>query len=93
MIIDSIDALHAYAERSRTPDCKCPTCAPFHFIVELLETPAPCGWPKPELVLMPSTRGDGAAVAWDSIAGFMTPDEAIAIGVALVRAGFQGKAG
>jgi len=49
MVIDTLDALLEHAERHRTPDCTCSTCAPMHAIVELLGSPLPCGWPKPEL--------------------------------------------
>lgn len=92
MTIETIDELLAYAERHRTPDCTCQTCAPLHAVVDLFETPFPCGWPKPEVSRIQSARGDYTAVAWDSIAGYMTAEEARAIGVALIRAADQAKA-
>lgn len=47
-------------------------------VLDLLSTSAPCGWPKPE------RRGD--RVYWEPLGCDVTPEEARAIAVMLIRA-------
>lgn len=93
MIVDSSTALLAQAEKCRTPGCECPSCAPFTFVIDLLETPFPCSWPKPEVTRISTGQHSESVVSWDAIDGFLSAEESIAIGVALVRAGERAKAG
>ncbi len=58
-----------------------------------LSTPMPCGWPAP----VPASPAKPTMVLWEALdcdgGNALDPDEAIALGAALVRAGLKARGG
>jgi hypothetical protein len=57
-------------------------------VLDILSAPPLCGWPMPEVVAI---KGGWRDVAWEPLGADVEPDEAIALGVALIRAGLEAK--
>jgi hypothetical protein len=57
-------------------------------VLDVLGAQPPCGWPLPRAI----TWANKACVVWpEAFDDEMSPDEAIALGVALIRAGLEAK--